>query len=109
MPGSQRPQRYTETTFERQDVLLDGTGFSNCTFRRCRMIYTGEAVPRFEACDVEDRVELVLSGPAANTMKLLSLLYHAGGSGGRETVERVVDQLIGGHFQPDGDGATEAE
>ena len=96
---------FTDTTFEREDVKLDGATFVRCQFGpRCRPHFFGEALPTLHECVIAEPVEFIFSGPAKTTMQFLSMLYHVGGHGGRETVERVVEQLYRGAFEPDRSG-----
>jgi hypothetical protein len=85
---------HRDKTFEREDVRLDGNVFTGCTFKGCRVIFTGTqmgalSVCRFDNCDFQ------FHGPAQNTLEFLALLYKEGGDGGRKLVEHFF-QIIRG-------------
>ena len=91
---------FTDTTFEREDVKLDGATFIRCQFGpRCRPHFFGEALPRFEECVIAEPVDFVLGGHAKTTMQFLSMVYQIGGDGGRQTVERVFGDIRRGAFK----------
>lgn len=97
------PEReFADTTFEREDVLLDGARFQRCHFGRdSRLIFRGTALPLFEECNVSDTVELVLGGHALLTLQALSMFYHAGGDSGAQAIKRLFDDLRRGKFATD--------
>jgi hypothetical protein len=102
-PHEPESMRYQGTTFALQDVRLDGVQFDHCRFGSgSRLHFAGKALPTFTECDIAEDVEFVLASQAKLTMQFLSLFYHHGGKGGRETVERVVEQLYWGAFEPNG-------
>ncbi|MFN3890305.1 MAG: hypothetical protein ACK4MV_07905 [Beijerinckiaceae bacterium] len=58
-------------------VTIDGSSFYDCTFERCRVVYSGLLPftlqnPKFIDCKWE------VLGPADNTLKFLGALYNAG-------------------------------
>lgn len=97
--SAQEPRTFTDTVFEREDVLLDGVRFQRCQFGpNARLIFRGTALPLFDECLATDRVELVLGGHAMMTVQFLALFYHAGGEAGAQAVERLFDDLRRGAF-----------
>lgn len=63
--------------FVSETVTLDGRGFVDCTFDRCRLVYAGGLPPglsgcRFEGCTWE------FDEAAARTLQFLTGLYHGG-------------------------------
>jgi hypothetical protein len=84
-------------TFGYEDVRLDGQRFEDCTIQgTCRLLYEGGPLPEFAECRLEHGLRLLLDGPAARTCQFLAAIYHEGGDGGRETVERLFNELRDG-------------
>lgn len=96
-----QPRRFVGTTFALQDVRLDGIHFERCRFQNSRLIFDGVALPEFTDCHAEHDVQLILSGHAQLTAQLLSLFYHRTNKFGREMVDRFIDDLRRGAFEPD--------
>ncbi len=90
---------FSDVTFEREDVRLDGRHFTRCLFADCRLLFGGDALPVFTECDVGEDTQFVLTDSARRTFQFLSALYHHSGKGGRETVERLLEQLRSGTLE----------
>jgi len=84
--------RYEECTFESSDVLLDEHEFSDCTFVRCNLTYSGGLLPSITDCDFTD-CSWQLVGNAENTLTFLKAIYHNFGSWGKNAVEDVFDLI----------------
>ena len=67
----------TAMSFTHETVQLDGEVFSDCEFRKCRMVYSGGESPRFDNCRFAD-CEWKFEGGAASTMDYLKRLWAAG-------------------------------
>jgi hypothetical protein len=72
--------------FEDLTITIDGGTFHGCTFVRCKLRFSGLAVPelggnRFEHCEWD------FVGPAGDTLGFLQTLYHD--HGGVDLVERL--------------------
>ena len=72
--------------FEDLTITLDGGTFHGCTFVRCRLRFSGVALPdlggnRFEQCEWD------FIGPARDTLAFMQVLYHD--QGGVELVEKL--------------------
>lgn len=90
---------FTDTVFQREDVLIDGARFQRCQFGMdTRLVFRGAELPTFEECDVADRVEIVLGGQARLTLEFLAMFYQAGNGAGAKAVERLFDDLRRGAF-----------
>jgi len=81
-----------DQTFEDMEIYLDGSSFYNCTFKRCRFIYSG-VVPttiagRFDVVDCQ----WAFAGPAANMIQFMSGMYKAGM---KEMVEHMIANIRG--------------
>lgn len=101
-PDDRQPaHHFTDTDFSVEDVRLDGNSFTRCTFTRCRLKFSGEALPVFVECDVRDGTEFIFAGHALTTVQLLSMLVHRSGNGGLETFHRFLHDLYGRQFEPD--------
>ena len=72
--------------FEGLTITLDGATFHGCTFVRCRLRFSGLALPelggnRFDQCEWD------FVGPARDTLSFLQVLYHD--TGGVDLVEKL--------------------
>lgn len=61
-------------SFGVQRIVVDGKRFVNCTFRKTELVFRGEAGVGFEGCSLTNP-GFTFDGPAANTAKILKLLY----------------------------------
>jgi hypothetical protein len=80
-----------DETFTDAVVYLDGNSFYRCRFERCTIVINGLigctlVDPFFADCN------WTVSGPAQNTLTLLSALYRAGA---KDLVEQTFDQIRG--------------
>jgi hypothetical protein len=89
--GDKPEEVISEATFGREDVLLDGRTFINCTFNESRLVFRGEAPSRLINNTLID-VNWKLEGPAAATLELLSTLYVQGPEL-QAAVEQVFDKV----------------
>jgi hypothetical protein len=81
-----------DQTFEDMEIYLDGSSFYNCTFKRCRFIYSG-VVPAtiaggFNMVDCQ----WAFAGPANNMIQFMSGMYKAGV---KEMVEHMIANIRG--------------
>ena len=67
----------TAMSFTHETVQLDGEFFSDCEFRKCRMVYSGGPAPRFDNCRFAD-CDWKFEGPASHTLEYLKGLWAAG-------------------------------
>ena len=81
-----------KNTYSGVHVKLDDNDFTDCTFHRCTLDYSGTAPVSFVGCSFDD-VNWVFSGPAQNTLSFLQGLYHGMGEGGKALVEATFDNL----------------
>jgi hypothetical protein len=73
-------------TFADLTITLDGGTFHGCTFERCRLRFSGLALPdlggnSFNQCEWD------FIGPARDTLAFLQVLYHD--QGGGSLIERI--------------------
>ncbi|POO76358.1 hypothetical protein C1T30_43655, partial [Bacillus sp. MBGLi97] len=64
--------------YNHETVLLDGEVFSQCEFRRSRLVYAGGEPPVFEQCRFVD-CEWKQDAAAARTLAHLKVVWNAGG------------------------------
>jgi uncharacterized protein YjbI with pentapeptide repeats len=72
-------------------ISLDGSSFYGCTFRRCKMTYSGLLPVTLEKSTF-DNCEWAFDGAAMNTANLLKALYAAGA---QQMVEATFDNIRG--------------
>lgn len=56
--------------YKDQDIKLDGRNFENCTFDRCRLIYSGKGDVGFNGNSI-GATQFVFEGVAANAVSFL--------------------------------------
>lgn len=74
-------QKYEDLT-----ITLDGGTFHGCSFVRCRLQFSGLALPDLERNSFE-QCEWDFVGPARDTLAFLQVLYHD--QGGTDLVEKI--------------------
>lgn len=82
----------TAVAYTHETVVLDGETFSDCEFRKCRLVYSGGPPPHFDGCRF-DECEWRLEGPAAQTLEHLKVVWNAGG---KATVQALIKEITGG-------------
>lgn len=80
-----------EMSFTQENVALDGMSFSDCEFRKCRLIYSGGEPPTFDACKF-DHCDWRFEGPAASTLEHLKVVW---GAGAKPTVQALIKDITG--------------
>ncbi|HEX8450770.1 MAG TPA: hypothetical protein VF647_01670 [Longimicrobium sp.] len=66
--------------FQDERVVLDGNSYTNCTFRRCVLVYSATAEMSLTNCNFE-MVEWEFDGPAARVLSFLHATYQNGRDG----------------------------
>jgi len=66
-----------DETYEENTISLDGASFYGCTFRRCKLIFSGLLPFTLEGGVYHD-CNWEFAGPAANTIAFLPALHKAG-------------------------------
>nr|DAL09305.1 MAG TPA_asm: LH3 HEXON-INTERLACING CAPSID protein, CAPSID PROTEIN, BETA-HELIX [Caudoviricetes sp.] len=79
-------------TFEDTNVLLDGFSYENCTFTRCKIVYSATDTfalvnNRFNDC------KWSFEGPAGNTLQFLKAMYKDMGDFGKQMVEATFENI----------------
>lgn len=69
--------KHQDKTFRDETVDVDGVEFSNCTFERCRVRYSGGALPVLAGCRFGG-CQFVFAREAENTLNFIRALYHSG-------------------------------
>ena len=82
----------TNKTFKKQQIVLDGGSFYNCTFDECELIYSG-LMPVFMNGNTLKNCRWRFDGPAINTMAFLTMLYN---SGAKDLVEATFNGVRNG-------------
>jgi len=82
----------TAVAFTHETVRLDGESFSDCEFKKCRMVYAGGSPPVFRDCRFDD-CEWRFEGAASDTLEYLKVVWNAGG---KATVQGLIKQITGG-------------
>jgi len=81
----------TATSFTQENVNLDGMNFTDCEFRKCRLIYSGGEAPVFDGCKF-DHCEWRFEGPALRTLEHLKSMW---GAGAKPTVQALIKDVTG--------------
>ena len=77
--------------FTRETLQLDGETYSNCEFKKCRLVYSGGEVPVFEACKFED-CDWRFEDAAGRTLEHLKVVW---GAGGKAVVQGLIKEITG--------------
>jgi hypothetical protein len=77
--------------FEDLTITLDGATFHGCTFVRCRLRFSGFAMPELGGGNQFDACEWDFFGPASNTLAFLQMLHQD--YGGSEMIENMFDRI----------------
>jgi hypothetical protein len=80
------------TTFEERDVVLDDHAYTNCVFRRCRLVYGGGPLPVISGCEL-DSCAFRFTRAAANTIGFFAMLQGGFGRSGRQVVEHFISRI----------------
>jgi hypothetical protein len=69
--------KHRNETFENTTIALDNQEFHSCTFRTCRLVYSGGKPPVLEACSF-DGFSLIFAASAGDTLNFMRAMYHRG-------------------------------
>jgi hypothetical protein len=69
--------KHDNATFENKTVALDDQEFHSCTFRNCRLVYSGGRPPVLDTCSF-DGVALILAAAAGDTLNFMRAMYNRG-------------------------------
>jgi hypothetical protein len=84
---------HRDKDFVDQDVHLDNNTFTGCTFRNCRLIYSGEGAVELSVCNFDEESQWLLGGAAVRTLDYLTMLYHTPGKTGRKLIEEMFEKI----------------
>lgn len=80
------------TMFTRETLQLDGETYSDCEFKKCRLVYAGGEVPVFQDCKFDD-CEWRFEEAAGRTLEHLKVVWNAGG---KALVQGMIKEITGG-------------
>lgn len=83
---------YKGKEFTGMEEAVDFNQYIDCTFTRCRIIYRGGALPKFENCKITE-CQWSLEDAGHRTLNYLGMLYHNMGSMGQELIEMVFNTI----------------
>lgn len=70
---------FAARSFTDETIQIDGNGYLDCEFLRCRLTYSGGDVPRFDGmCHFAD-CRWHFEGPAGNTLAFFRNIIASGG------------------------------
>ncbi len=75
--------------FFNSPIALDNNQFYECAFDSCVLVYRGGIPPNIAKCSFKNTF-FGFSGPAANTLLLIAIMYHAGF---KDTIEMVLKNV----------------
>lgn len=84
-----------------ETIRLEFHEFKDCTFEHCKLMYGGYGPLTLTGCHFNE-CKWIFVDAAANTMKLLTELYH---SGGKEVVEEAFENIREGELPSMENGA----
>jgi hypothetical protein len=62
--------KHHNVTFQNKTIALDNQEFHSCTFRNCRLVYSGGRPPVLEGCSF-DSVVLLFAAAAGDTLNFM--------------------------------------
>ena len=77
-PKEKPMEKVKGTTFDKQNVVVDGKEFEDCTFRQCTLIYKGGDLPQLLRCNIAGTCDWQFQEAAGRTLLFISKLYHGG-------------------------------
>jgi hypothetical protein len=69
--------KHDHVIFESTTIALDNQEFRSCTFRNCRLVYSGGKPPLFDTCSF-DGFSLIFAAAAGDTLNFMRAMYHRG-------------------------------
>jgi hypothetical protein len=69
--------KHVNVTFENITIALDGQEFHACTFRNCRLIYSGGTPPVLDTCAFHG-FSFIFAAAAGETLNFMRTMYHGG-------------------------------
>jgi hypothetical protein len=80
-------------TFVGLRVFLDGCSFKRCIFERCTIVFSGLMGAELEGNSFSE-CQWEFTGPAQNTLMMMSALYSGGG---QQLIEATLDKIRNGY------------
>ncbi|WP_275553651.1 hypothetical protein [Mixta sp. Marseille-Q2659] len=80
------------SNFNEQTISLDGISFESCTFRRCKLVYSGTDTFNLLNNKFFDCI-WTFEGPAANTLAFLRAMYKDMGDFGKQMVDATFENI----------------
>jgi hypothetical protein len=84
--------RYDNKSFFGETVSVCGNEYHGCTFTRCTIVFRGDQSTALVEC-LFQQPKWVLEGPAANTLRFLTTMYHKLGEPGVRLVEETFNNI----------------
>lgn len=78
-------------------VVVDGNHYQDCTFLRCKIIYTAADAVTFDGCTFNS-CDWVFDDAAERTLVYLAALYEGLGDGGKPLIELIFDSIRSGEL-----------
>jgi hypothetical protein len=69
--------KHRNVTFDNKTIALDNQEFNSCTFRNCRLIYSGGKPPVLDTCSFVGS-SLIFAASAGETLNFMRVMYHRG-------------------------------
>lgn len=86
---------YIGTTFKNSREEIDGNSYHDCTFIRCRLVFSATAPVSITGCSF-DNCDWVFDGAAELTLIYLSALYHGLGEHGPKLIDGLFESIRAG-------------
>lgn len=83
---------HTMVRFEDSEIHLDGNRFANCTFVRCKLVFSATEMTALENCQLQD-TDFALDGAATTTIEFLRGIYHGFGESGPMLARSLWQQI----------------
>jgi hypothetical protein len=76
-------------TFTHETVQLDGEQFADCEFIKCRLVYSGGAVPKLKDCRFDD-CDWKFEDAAGRTLEYMKVVW---GAGAKPLVQGLIKEI----------------
>lgn len=90
-PSSSR-RWFENESFRDRTVEIDGNQYTNCTFIKCRIVFTGFEEGVFDECKFIS-CDWGFSGPAVSTLNYLAAIYNGLGENEQDMVEGIFESI----------------
>jgi hypothetical protein len=102
LKGGEEMATFRNSVFKGQTVDLDGNTYVECVFTNCVIRFSGGGPVSLVGCTFSE-CKFALDGAAAHTLRYLRAIYHGLGEWGKESVEKLFEEIRDARTKVPGD------